>query len=213
MKFYLCRGGDKYAPMIAEQSKWHYGTRNDYTAYETPKMVDLNWKNYDFEKYVQTLKRYRPELAFVADFEGDRVKMLDQFNAIKTLCDNVAICLKCDDIGAIPEQAIIGISVPTTYSGYIPPLETLKGRRIHLLGGSPLNQAVLGQRLKGIGATVESLDANYHIRKAWFGQFFERGTWKQARNETTVYQLAVMSGINIKQYITNALNFSQLRLL
>lgn len=215
MKFYLVRGGDKHAGEIARRTGWTYGIRNDYVPYETPRMIDLNWKSYVFATYENMVRQHEPELAFVADFEhpSDITRVIEQYKALRPYTRAIGICVKCEFIELLPADAVIGISVPTSYAGYVPNMKKLNSRNCHLLGGSPKQQVKLAQAIMGAGGRVVSLDANYHVRKALqYGQVFSRGRWIQAntKHSETWQNMAITSGIAVKEWIENATIYQQL---
>jgi hypothetical protein len=57
--------------------------------------------------------------------------------------------------------------VPTSYGGTPLPVDRFKGRRVHLLGGSPKRQL---QYFHALRDEVVSLDNNYILKVSGFGQ-------------------------------------------
>lgn len=217
MKYILVRGGDKTAPIIAERSGWLYGLRNDYKSYgENVYMLDIHWTNYEWSSYLDKIKQVSPTVAMVADYESpsQRRELYRQLRDLKPLVKQVMVCPKfVGAIAHIPSWVIIAVSIPTSYAGFLPPMEELRGRQIHLLGGNPQKQADFIRKANGIGAKVVSLDANYHVRKAGLGQFWQYGKWQQTRGKQwTNQELAIESGKNLKVYFDALLGEKQLGL-
>lgn len=71
MIFIYCRGGDKQAPLIAQQSGMLYGIRYDYKAYAPVYMLDCGLKP-RWAQYKRVVARLRPTFALVPDFETYR---------------------------------------------------------------------------------------------------------------------------------------------
>lgn len=203
MRFFLIRGGDKTAPRIADASGWEYGTRHDYRPYASIGMLDIRWDKYNWWDYMRKVRRWQPDIAMLPDFTHARQldTLMMQYEELKQFVPVVALCPKFDQAMSLIKslEVRIALSVPTTYAGYIPPLEQLAGADIHLLGGSPKTQLSLLGAVVAAGAKVLSIDANYHIRKGIYGQSYSGGRWIQARSEQSPVQLAILSGIEIKQ--------------
>lgn len=217
MKYILVRGGDKTAPIIAKESGWLYGLRNDYKSYaEDVYMLDIHWTNYEWSSYLDKIKQVKPTVAMVADYEhpSQRRELYRQLRDLKPLVQQVMVCPKfIGAIAHIPSWVTIAVSIPTSYAGFLPPMEELRGRKIHLLGGSPQKQADFIRKANGVGAKVISLDANYHVRKAGLGQFWQYGKWIQTRGKGwTNSELAIESGRNLKLYFDALLGEKQLSL-
>jgi hypothetical protein len=217
MKLILVRGGDKTAPIIAKESGWLYGSRNDYSLYsEEVYMLDIHWTNYDWPKYIELVKRIKPTVAMVADYEkpSQRAELYRQIRELKPLVQQVMVCPKFDGaIAHIPSFCIIAVSIPTSYAGFLPAMSELTGRKVHLLGGNPQKQADFIRKANGVKAEIVSLDANYHVRKAGLGQFWQHGKWNQTRGKQwSNTDLAIVSGRNLKTYLEGVMKEKQLSL-
>jgi hypothetical protein len=217
MDIIYIRGGDKTAPTVANESGMYYGTRHDYQAYADVYMLDIHWQKYDWAQYLRLVADYEPIQAMVADYENENqhVVMLNQCYEIARLGVRPIVCIKFplaeEDV---PDGALIAISVPTSYAGWLPDLKELRGREIHLLGGSPDAQIELITKLNGVGATVVSTDLNYHARKAQMGQYYDGAKWIQTEPHAyTNTQLAIISGQNIVKALNEANKHSQRRLI
>lgn len=216
MKYVLCMGGNKNAPIIAKESGWEYGSRHDYKIYaDSVYMLDIKWKDYDWPKYIEKVKRYRPEIAMVADYESPSQRRLlyQQIRELKPLVSRVMVCPKF--IGAIrhiPSFCVIAVSVMSDYAGFEPPIEELVGRKIHLLGGSFNRQADLIRKYNAVGQVV-SLDTASHVSAANHGRYFDRGKWMQSRKKDWPNEkLATLSGQNLKRWFDTIAQDKQLPL-
>lgn len=200
------RGGDKTAPAICEKTGMMYGTRHDYKPYAPVYMIDIKWDDYDWQDYLSKVARYRPTLAMAPDYESS-----DQFDRLTIQIDDlrrlnpprIMVCPKFENATAqIPADCIIAVSVPTGYAGFLPALEELRGRRIHLLGGHPDQQLFLMQQYCAAGAEVISLDGNVLGDKAMKGQYWRAtGGWADVRGKgESTEALAIRSAINIRIY-------------
>lgn len=132
--------------------------------------VDNDFKNYDFEKHLRVVKKVRPKYATVRDYipqtlckqQGIKYysleEILEQAEELSKYAENIIIIPKDRNvIFKIPDDYILGYSVPTEYGGSPFSIKEFQGRRVHLLGGSPELQYVLAVENKN----VVSLDNNY----------------------------------------------------
>ena len=205
MNFILVRGGDKAAPRIARESGWLYGVRHDYKPYGHIHMLDIHWHDYDWDEYMKCVHDYAPNIAMVADYEhlSEQTTMLKQISDLRGRVDIICACPKfAGATNDIPHDVRLAISIPAkSYAGYLPPLDDIRDRDVHLLGGNPQRQLNFALTAKSVNATVKSLDGNYHVRKAGLGQYFDNGSWMQIRDRhVSSEQLAIISGQNIKRW-------------
>lgn len=199
MDIIFCAGGNKRFAKIALEEGMLYGLRGDYTAYWQPVMVDI-----PFEKFWQTDKQgvpqkeprwslwksllakivtWQPVTALVPDYlsPGYRralIKMACQL--VEAGVDRPMMCPKFPGaVKDIPEWCVVAISVPSGYSGYLPPLDELRGRRVHLLGAaSPKDQLDLTRYYAMHGIEVISVDVNAHQKASQKGTFYRGGKWR-----------------------------------
>jgi len=188
MEIVYVRGGDKHAPNIAEASGMAYGVRHDYTPYAPVFMLDIKWTKYDWRGYLALIREYKPMLALAPDYEWSWqwTALNRQIDDLRELgVPNILVCPKF--VGAvkhIPQDCVVAVSVPAkTYASFLPDFRDLEGRRIHLLGGSVQKQYDLIRKLKGVNATIFSVDGNYLARKAQVGQWWDGGRWVQLRGK------------------------------
>lgn len=181
------RGGDKEAPKIAASAGMEYGTRHDYTPYAPVYMLDIRWDKYDWKDYLAKVALYKPTLAMAPDYEWrwQWTTLKRQIGDLRALrVPEIMVCPKfVGAVAHIPQDCIVAVSVPTSYAGFLPDYSHLSGRRIHLLGGRVDIQADMIRKLKGVGATVFSVDGSHHARKAQLGQWWDGGRWVQLRGK------------------------------
>src|SRR5688572_1420205 len=181
MKYILVRGGDKTAVTIAHEANWLYGIRHDTKAYASIHMLDVHWERYSWGDVCAKINQLQPVMALIPDFEvpSQLGQVLTRIAQLQDLgVQEILVCPKFEEVVPLmPHSVIIAVSVPSIYAGYIPPLEQLKNRRIHLLGGNPFKQADLIRKINGAGGCVQSLDANGFVQKAGLGQFWQYGNW------------------------------------
>lgn len=192
-----CRGGDVRAPKVVKAAGLMYGTRHDYKPYMPVYMLDIafeQFKGIDFTGveyqrkwgvYLDRVRAHQPALAMTLDYTPNvpRDLMLDQVEQVRAAgAATVMICPKfAGAVDHIPQSCIVAVSVPSTYAGFLPHPSELEGRRLHLLGGNPDQQAYL-IRKRYTGAHVVSVDSNVLAYKAGFKQWWSarRGTWVHA---------------------------------
>lgn len=215
VEFIYIRGGDKTAPLIAAAAGVGYGVRDDYTAYTTVTMLDINWKRVNWSRYMELIAQYRPVMALAPDYEypWQWTALTRQIEDLRNRVEKVLVCPKFNGaIAHVPLWCRIALSVPApSYAGFLPDnLSALAGRKIHLLGGKPEAQADLITKLAGVGATVESADGSYLAMKAARGQYFEGGKWRDVRGKgIPTIELATMSARNIPKYLKAATEYRQ----
>lgn len=207
MNLISCRGGDPDAPRLLDTAGWLYGSRSDSKIYAWPHFIDINWQDYDWLAHWLIVHKWRPYTAMVADYERPCQKeiMLRQCDQIRALGVRPMVCPKFPAATFdAPEDAIIGVSIPTRHGGYMPEPGELAGRELHLLGGHP-DQAVLAIRLYK-KSTAVSWDCSAIFQKAQYGAFWnsELGDWQYTEKGTeATHDLIVKSAKNVQQYLSN----------
>lgn len=184
MQFIYCQGGNKKFPRVASECGVAYGTRSKEKAQSYPFMLDIKWKDYDWNNHIQKIKDYRPVMACVPDYErlDQKADMLAKVEELRQLgvIRIVVIPKFSGAVKDIPNDCIIGISVPSSYAGFVPndeDIEYIKGRMVHLLGGSPQSQRAFYDDYTRRGVQVISADGNGFQKNASSGVFFEGGKW------------------------------------
>ncbi|HJR79993.1 MAG TPA: DUF6610 family protein [Anaerolineales bacterium] len=208
MDLIYCAGGGKVLADIAIEEGFLYGARSD-DAREFPRcngLIDINWKNYDWGRHLETVEKHRPKYAVAPDIEknDDLDKTLSLASSLEYLCDRVIIVPKNNNLlHHIPKKYVIGISVPTSYSGFIPNPDDLTGRDVHLLGGSPKQQKMLWMQYQSLKISVISLDVNCHNKVSSFGKYWDGKRWfREGKYSLDKYDAFRRSCKGIKQMWT-----------
>lgn len=175
----------KKAIGIAMKSGWHPAAR--YTnmrdvktfTFEGIGFVDIDWKNYCFDRHLETVVDHKPRITMARDveciFELDSI--LKEAESLLNHSQQVAIVPKDVNLNGrlselIPSDFILAYSVPTKYGGTAVSIESFD-RPVHLLGGRPDVQRILAERLK-----VYSMDCNRFTYDARFGDYFDGETFR-----------------------------------
>lgn len=246
----LVQGNNAQWPGVARKSKMAYGTRVAETPQDWPFAVDIEFERFVglefrermrvWDEYMHMVTRWQPVQALALDFmlpEGDmefdaynrehRLRLHELNAHIRDLRAagvlRVLVCPKFDGaVRFIPNDCIVSISVPSSYAGFLPDDYTeLAGRKIHLLGGSPV--AWFGQggksrtrsstgiiaALHGAGSRVISIDGNGHTGNAESGVYWLDNRWQTDRKEFELYDLSVFSGVQIQKQTQTVANHAQ----
>jgi len=149
--------------------------------------VDNEFHDYDHDDHVGGIKMLQEsradqvEYATVRDVMTKREcselgvqhltldEILDMAREVGELVENVIVIPKYDCISKIPDEFMLGYSLPSSYGVTRVPLESFAGRRIHLLGGS---MQVQMDALRQLGESVVALDNNHAMMVAQFGQSY-----------------------------------------
>lgn len=226
------QGGNKDIPEVARLTGMAYGVRDSEAAYDYPFALDIRWRNYDWEDYMDKVWQYRPVQAMVADYERpeQKAQMLEQVAMLREYGEVLRIMVCPKFTGAvrdIPEDCILAISIPSKYAGFISeqPSE-YRGRKLHLLGGSPVkwfgqkgksrlqNSTGFIHALQSNGATVISVDGNAHQAASVNGSYWVDGRWERPAKGRFVfgdsYNTMVFSGRNIVKQLNAISDHQQL---
>ena len=157
--------------------------------------ADQDWKRPDRARYMGLLAKHRPVLATVLDWEQPEQLpevMSWALEAAQHISEAVLIVAKVPGgVGDLPEtiggkEVRIAYSVPTSYGGSPLGLWELRGRSVHLLGGSPQKQVDVWRYLREI-CEVRSVDGNMAKKMAtsrccyWTDIKSYRGHWLTLR--------------------------------
>lgn len=173
---------------LAVRSGWKYGVQSANGVCATalhmeahlPAFIDNKYTDYDHAYHTAAVERWKPKYATTRDAmtrsqckeAGIPYYSLEQIlewaAEIAQHTENVIVIPKYDCLDQIPEQYVLGFSVPTSHGGTPLPVSAFKGRRVHLLGGSWAAQ--LGF-MAALGDDVVSFDNNYIMKSAKYGQF------------------------------------------
>ena len=163
---------------IAKNHKWLIGARytnlRDVSSFDSVHFVDIDWKNYDYQKHLAAVKNLKPKYTVAKDWEKaeDLKALLKQAYNLAKYCDHVIIVPKVNSLKhkmlkLIPDEFMLGYSVPTKYGGTDIETKYFDGRPVHLLGGRPEKQRELGKVLN-----VKSIDCNRFTLDARYGDYF-----------------------------------------
>lgn len=172
--FIACQGSSRVNEQISNELSVTYGTRHTERPHKQPFFVDIHWENYDWLDYLIKIRTWKPVFALVPDFT-DISQRGFMYQAIRDLRDagvlHIGVCPKFDGaVQYIPSWCRICVSIPSSYAGFLPDPEELKGRKIHLLGGSPIKQ--FKYMLQNPYLNIVSMDANAHAKVAFFGMVY-----------------------------------------
>ncbi len=167
----------KRVQKLAQQHGWlpsaRYTNLRDVQSFETVFFIDIDFKNYSFEKHFKAVKEYRPHITVARDvFNIDELEaILIEAETLNQYAEKVIIVPKDVRFSGqinklIPEKFLLGYSVPTKYGGTeLSPKEFT--RPTHLLGGRPDVQRKLADIIN-----VYSFDCNRFTLDAGFGDYF-----------------------------------------
>ena len=163
---------------IARRYGWLPGARytnlRDVRKYERIGFLDIEWKNYSFERHLKAAKATNPLFTVALDVDDPRklARILEQAHELSLHCNHVIIVPKHLSLrnkleSHIPKNFVLGYSVPTRYGGTLIPAKFFT-RPVHLLGGRPDVQRALAEIMP-----VTSIDCNRFTLDASFGDYFD----------------------------------------
>jgi hypothetical protein len=136
--------------------------------------LDIDWKNYSFDRHIRAAEQTKPFLTVARDIEDrkDLPRIIDQAYMLAEHSERVIVVPKDESLAhdleaQIPPEFALGYSVPTRYGGTRIPASAFK-RPTHLLGGRPDIQRRLADSLP-----VFSIDVNRFTLDASFGDYFD----------------------------------------
>jgi len=169
-----------------------------------PEFLDFNFHKPNWELHLSVVKKYKPKYAVAPDIfkEEDIKEVLIKAKKLSVYASSVIVVPHISGIiNKIPEEFIIGYSVPTSYGGAEIGLWELAGRKVHLLGGTPRQQYEIWQYIQN----VVSIDGNSYLKAAQYGEFInEKLKWDRSLK----YKKVDMS-ILVKKSIDNIVKFWQ----
>lgn len=181
---------------VACKSGWLYGLRSSAGACAVSEImlshrvqfVDCLYTEYNHDLHLAQVAKHKPKYATVRDImskaqceqAGIKYYPFDQImkwaEELTQYAENVIVIPKYDCIEAIPPGFVLGYSIPTSHGGTPVPVDKFRGRRVHLLGGSPNKQIAYWAQLAD---EVVSLDNNYILKISAFGRaWYPDGTTK-----------------------------------
>lgn len=214
----LCQGNNQELPAIAHRAGCAYGTRSREKPRAWPYMLDITWQRYDWQKYMDMVREYRPVMAMAADYlhPGQRRHLYQQIRDLRAAgVLRVLVCPKFPGaVAHIPSWCVVAISIPSKYAGFVPPLDELRGRKMHLLGGSPVAQREWLLKLNAVGHVL-SLDNNSVTYAAAFGCQWTGTFWKRQKHhgapmtEGDYYQITEVSLDNLRRMSETTAEYTQ----
>lgn len=171
--FYCGGGGQSQHDQTAVEEGWLPGIRSNGRNKDHwhMAMIDNEWGDaYRHEQHLAMVKRNKPIIATVKDIEfvEQLPEALKQARELAQYCGRVILIPKVKTW--LPNRYWLGYSIPTGHGGTDIECSWFGDRFVHLLGGSPDDQAKFAKQLN-----VVSLDANYamqladHGKSAWQG--------------------------------------------
>lgn len=173
---------DNVACCMAMRAGWRYGINSGGATCERAKanmehsviFIDNSFKKYNHTAHLNKIKElynkgHRPKYITVRDLmtreqcEAAKIEyfsfeqVMEFASEVEPYTQNVIIIPKYDCIDKIPEKYMLGYSIPTKYAETQISIELFKGRKIHLLGGSPNAQINF---LNALSKEVVSMDGN-----------------------------------------------------
>ena len=174
--------GSRQYSLIAKRNGFKYGARLPCTTYFDLHFADQNWKNPDLSKYIEYIKKERPSVATILDWELEEqeAEVFEWAEMVSPFVDLVLFIPKAENtIHKIPSsiggtKVGLAYSVPTRYGGTKLPIQKFVGFPVHLLGGSPHKQMDI--YINRGDVDIVSADGNYHMKKAGFGEYWVWGS-------------------------------------
>jgi hypothetical protein len=168
---------------IATRFGWRPGARytnlRDVRQVERVGFLDIDWKQYSFERHLAVAKHLGPCVTVARDILHPRQlhSVLSEARSLARYACHVVVVPKAPSLGPhlirkIPPSFLLGYSVPTAYGGTSIAPEYF-GRPVHLLGGRPDVQRSLAERMP-----VVSIDCNRFTLDAAFGDYFDGETFR-----------------------------------
>ncbi|MGH2355790.1 MAG: DUF6610 family protein [Chloroflexota bacterium] len=185
----FCSGGDRRFAALAVQAGFRYGAQLPNTVHPALGplyFADQDWKRPDRAAYVAALRRWRPALATVLDWERDEQlpEVLSWAEDAAPYVETLVLIPKVvggverlpRSVGGRPVR--LGYSAASSYGGTAVPIWEFAGWPVHVLGGAPHRQMVLARYLD-----VRSCDGNMTRRMAvTHCAFWVPGTARYAKN-------------------------------
>lgn len=177
--YIFCMGGNQNYYNMIKANQIAYGSRLDHLAAFVNSayldMLDMNWKEPDFALLMQTVEQYFPNRSIVLDYErpDQKEEMLAKVHAARAFNRPLRIIVVPkfeNSVKDIPEEVTLGISIPTTYAGFLPEPNELIGKRLHFLGGSVYKHRKYRKVYEK--SIVESVDSSNLEMRAKYGDTF-----------------------------------------
>lgn len=168
---------------IADQLGFRLGTRADqFDTNKTQELlddgynidfVDNNFKDPSHDRLRDIVKRTDPEFAVLPDVydveDWTEVIALGKEMENKYGVTPVVVPKTEFDYDVIPDEWIVGFSVPSGYGETDIPISAFTDHRVHLLGGSHRNQIHYANKAVESGVDLFSVDGNAFTKGASYG--------------------------------------------
>lgn len=209
MELIYCRGGDKQYTKTVLDMGWSYGLRSDYVSYADDVMfLDIHYQlgRSAWSHHIERALELRPKLTMIPDWESEYTHA--ELFALHEQLANAGLQTMWTPkqhgiVEQIPDESVIGVSVPTRHGSFLPCADAVAGKRLHMLGGDPDAIRYLMDKVY-FDSVIYSIDTSYFVRKAFNGQYWSStlGKWIQLRNnEFSNADLIILSAIGIKEYL------------
>jgi hypothetical protein len=155
---------------------------NEFSGRHKVVFVDCDYKKYNHEKHLASVKQFSPKYATVRDIMNEEQcneagieffsfdQIMNWAYELSEYAENVVLIPKIDVIDRIPaDKFMLGYSIPTSHGGTTIPIEKFANHKVHLLGGSWKKQVDYIERYD----CVVSCDNNLINKTAIYGNF----TW------------------------------------
>lgn len=168
---------------IAARFGWSVGARytnlRDVREFGRVGFLDIDWRNYNYQRHLDAVKATRPLLTVARDIErvSQLKEVLEQADELAQYARQVIVVPKdrrlATSLNRIPAQYLLGFSVPTKYGKTVIRPAHFGSRRVHLLGGRPDTQRALADVMN-----VVSVDCNRFTLDATFGDYFDGSAFR-----------------------------------
>lgn len=165
---------------LAMDAGWRPGARYTnlrdirHVSFSKVGFLDINWKSYCFDSHLAAAKVTRPLMTVARDVEcrSQLGQVVDEARQLSIYSTKVIIVPKDKSLEdqlhqLIPQEFVLGYSVPTRYGGTTIDTEAFQ-HPVHLLGGRPDVQRALADVMP-----VISFDCNRFTLDASFGDYFD----------------------------------------
>lgn len=176
-----CAGGSEAFATMAVKYGWTYGSRLPATVYYKPEFADQPYHAPNRPAYMQALAQHTPRLATVLDLERpDQLSEVLEWatEAAQHATESVLIIPKyAGAISQLPrtiagKEVRLAYSVKTSYGQTPVDVSEFVGWPVHLLGGSPVEQAKKARAMNVV--SVDTNQAQYFANKCSI--FLNRGS-------------------------------------
>lgn len=173
--FYCADGGRNEYGKIAKEEGWLLGFQSAQAcpSFHVP-MIDNQYLDYNHKRHLAMVRQHKPLIATAQDIMdiNDLPQILKQARELSQYCGRVLLVPKIKSW--LPSSFWLAFSIPTSHGGTGIETEWFGDRPIHLLGGSPKDQAKYAKTLN-----VVSLDGNYAMNLAKYGNI----TWQHGEEK------------------------------